>query len=174
MATTYELIKGETLTGSAASYTFSAIPSTYTDLCIRISGRTDQAAVISGGVIVKFNSSTSSYSKTSFQTTNSTSVTSSQSASQSSLVMLYTITGAGATSNTFGVCEMYIPSYTASQNKPSSFYGTGEDNTAVARSANYANLWQDTSAISSINLADGAGGNFVAGSSFYLYGIKKS
>jgi hypothetical protein len=171
---TYTLISSNVLASSAASVTFSAIPATYTDLCIRISARTDQAAVISGGVAVKFNSTTSGYSKTSFQTTNSTSVTSSQSSSQSSLVMLYTITGAGAVSSTFGSAEMYIPSYAASQNKPSSFYGTGEDNTAVARSAAYANLWQDTTAISSINLADSAGGNFVSGSSFYLYGISNA
>ncbi len=41
MPNTYELIKGETLASSAASYTFSAIPSTYTDLVVRVSARGD-------------------------------------------------------------------------------------------------------------------------------------
>ena len=39
MPNTYTLIKGETLTTAAASYAFTAIPSTYTDLVIRWSAR---------------------------------------------------------------------------------------------------------------------------------------
>ena len=48
MATTYTLITSQTLASSAASVTFSSIPSTYTDLVLRVSARTDNAAVSDG------------------------------------------------------------------------------------------------------------------------------
>ena len=63
MPNTYELIKGETLTGSAASYTFSAIPSTFSDLVLKVSARTDVNA--NDQIILQINSDTgTNYSKT--------------------------------------------------------------------------------------------------------------
>jgi hypothetical protein len=44
MPSTYTLIKGETIGSSAASYTFTAIPSTFTDLVLRISVRSTSGA----------------------------------------------------------------------------------------------------------------------------------
>jgi len=43
LPSTYTLIKGETLASSAASYTFTAIPSTFTDLVLRVSARRSAA-----------------------------------------------------------------------------------------------------------------------------------
>jgi hypothetical protein len=45
MANTYTLIASNTLGASAASVTFSAIPSTYTDLVVRYSAASCDAAV---------------------------------------------------------------------------------------------------------------------------------
>ena len=51
--------------------------------------------------------------------------------------------------------------------------GMTENNATTAYIANYANLWQTSSAITSISLQV-TGQNFVSGSSFYLYGISST
>jgi hypothetical protein len=70
---------------------------------------------------------------------------------------------------------MYLPSYLASQNKPSSFYYVNENNSTTAFrwlvNATAA-LYRSTSAITSIEFKPPATKNFVSGSSFFLYGIK--
>jgi hypothetical protein len=74
--------------------------------------------------------------------------------------------------NTFNSVEIYIPSYTASQNKPFNTFGVVENNSAAGGDTEidaWANLYRDTAAISSI--AINAYVNFVSGSSFYLYGL---
>ncbi len=79
--------------------------------------------------------------------------------------------GTSATSNTFASADIYIPSYLATQNKPVSIDSATENNATEAYRAATAGLWRNTAAITSINLE---GGDFVSGSSFYLYGIKNS
>jgi hypothetical protein len=79
------------------------------------------------------------------------------------------------TANTFSNSEIYIPSYTISQNKPISGFFVTENNSTAADAASIntaAQLWRNTAAITSITFT--AGSNFVSGSSFYLYGIKNS
>ena len=84
----------------------------------------------------------------------------------------FSMIDSGYTANIFSNAELYIPSYTVSQNKPlSSFQVTENDATAVMQVN--ANLWSSTSTISSVTLTTNAG-NFIANSSFYLYGIKNS
>jgi hypothetical protein len=78
-----------------------------------------------------------------------------------------------STSNTFTSGEFYIPSYLASQNKPSSTFITSERNATEAFIYVYANLFSSTTAISSFTLAP-VSANFVSGSSFYLYGISNA
>ena len=56
MPATYTLIASNTLSSSAASVTFSAIPATYTDLVLRWSSRTDNASVVDV-VLLEFNAS---------------------------------------------------------------------------------------------------------------------
>ena len=174
MPNTYTLISSNVLSSSAASVTFSAIPSTYTDLVILYSARTDLSS--SGDAVnIKFNgSSVAEYSYTTIRGNGST-ATSFRSSSDTRL----TITNAGAdgataTANTFGSVEIYIPSYTASQNKPSSVFAVQENNATGAFINPIANLWSNTSAITSIAFTSDNAANFVSGSSFYLYGIKNS
>lgn len=173
MATTYTLISSNVLTGSAASVTFSSIPSTYTDLVIRLSARSDRAAT-SNNLTMNLNGATTNYSVT-YLNQNGTTVASARS-SGDTYVYLGAIQGSTTTANTFTVSEIYIPSYTVSQNKPFSS-GTAYENNATSpyeQNAN-AHLWSSTAAITSITLKSGDGSfNFVSGSSFYLYGIKNS
>ena len=51
MPVTYNLIASNTLSSSAASVTFSAIPGTYTDLLLRITGRGIYAEKYSAAMI---------------------------------------------------------------------------------------------------------------------------
>jgi hypothetical protein len=173
MANTYTLISSNVLTSSAASVTFSSIPATYTDLVLRISARTDFADWYEN-TLVTFNGTSSGYSSTFLRAFGST-VGNGRTSSTTTLNPAYT-TSATATSNTFSSAEYYIPSYTVSQNKPISITNAAENNSTTQAANNAtAGLWSNTAAITSIKLENAFGpGNFVSGSSFYLYGIKNS
>lgn len=176
MATTYTLISSNVLTGSAASVTFSSIPSTYTDLVLRVSMRTDEAGQPNNDALLTFNGSTATnYSLTTVYGYSTTS--GSQRLSTQANIARNWVDAAGATSNTFASGEIYIPSYTVSQNKPISGIFVTENNASTASSAVIAanaGLWSQTATISSITITAQATTNFVSGSSFYLYGISKS
>jgi hypothetical protein len=87
----------------------------------------------------------------------------------------FSVNGASSTSSTFSNGELYIPSYTASQNKPIGMFAVTETNASDdAYKSVGAGLIRETGAISSIVLNLITGPNFVSGSSFFLYGIKNS
>jgi len=173
LASTYTLISSNVLSSSAASVTFSAIPSTYTDLVLRVSGRTDTAGQAIDTIQLQFNGTGgTAYSYTRL-TGSGSAAASSRGSSVSVINGYYVLDAATATANTFGSVEIYIPSYTVSQNKPLSIIGAQEDNNAAAYMAATAGLWTNTAAITSITVLNG-GGNYISGSSFYLYGISKN
>lgn len=172
MATTYTLISSNVLSSSAATVTFSAIPSTYTDLVLRMSVRTDNTGVTYNNLLVTFNGTSSGYSRTRVYG-DGASAASSRSSNQAYSIWTFGSDSADATADTFANNELYIPSYTASQNKPMSLFMAHENNTTTAYVTGQADLWSNTAAITSITL-DGNSSNFVSGSSFYLYGISKS
>jgi hypothetical protein len=171
---TYTLIDSEVLTTATASVTFSAIPATYTDLVLRCSTRGSQANA-NTTMYINFNGDSSTlYSWTYIQATG-TSASSSQLSGDTQLRAEKT-TSNNATANTFSSYELYIPSYTVSQNKPMSSINAQENNTTSngdwyidAR----ANLYRSTATISSVAFSL-ASGNFMSGSSFYLYGISNA
>jgi hypothetical protein len=171
MPVTYQLISSNVLGAAAASVTFSAIPATYTDLVLRWSARLDTT---SSEVDLRFNSdSATNYSSTRI-VGNGATASSSNVSSANILRFFESANYSTDTANTFNSMEIYIPSYTASQNKPfSSFVGT-ETNATTAYLVAQANLWRNTAAITSIVLDPISSANFVSGSSFYLYGIKNS
>jgi len=174
MANTYTLIEAQTLTSSAATVTFSAIPATYTDLVFRASIRTDDVTGSSNNIYVRFNGLTGNFSYTRL-ISNGATASSSRASSQSALLTYNAGADAAlATANTFSNLELYIPSYTVSQNKPISLFTVQEDNSTTAYIANIANLWSVTAAINSIVITQPGGANLVTGSTFYLYGIKNS
>ena len=173
MANTYTLISSNVLTGSAASVTFSAIPSTYTDLVLRYSGRVNVASYSANLTMTLNGSSSAVYSRTDVRADSST-ATSARTSSATSFSIRSIICGTSE-SNTFSTAEIYIPNYLVSANKAISTVGATEGNTSTAGTV-YQNmaaaLFSDTTAISSIALSSSA--DFVSGSSFYLYGIKNS
>jgi len=165
---TYTLISSNVLASSAASVTFSAIPATYTDLVVRLSVRGDNTGLI---LEMTLNSATSTYSNT-LLLGNGATASSTRNTGQAYLRAGY-VNPSGSTASTFSSGEIYIPNYTSTTNKPMSSLGITENNATTAYIANYANLWQTSSAITSISLQV-TGQNFVSGSSFYLYGISNA
>ena len=170
MANTYTLINSTSLSSSAASVTFSAIPATYDDVLVKISARCDVAAY-RDEIKLTFNSITSGYSRTSIEATGST-ASSERTSAAPSIRMEYP--AANATSNTFGSIEIYLPKYTASQNKPMGIDEVLEnDSSTQNKILGTAGLLSNTDAVTSIVLTP-ANGSFVSGSTFWLYGIKNS
>ena len=171
MANTYQLIASNTLSSSAASVTFSAIPNTFTDLVLKVSSRNNDTGT-SEGFLTQFNNDTSTNYSWRALLVGGGSPVSQGSANQTKIENRQA--GNGATASTFSSMEIYIPSYTASQNKPvSSFYAI-ETNVTDAYIGVEAALWRNTSAINTIKLFNNGSIVFVSGSSFFLYGIKNS
>lgn len=167
MATTYTLIDKAILTGTQASITFSSIPSTYTDLLVKLSARTDWSNGINAdGIVIKPNGSSSNMTAKRL-------LGSGSAASSDTNTGPIAAANASSTASTFGNGEIYIPNYAGSNYKSISTDGVSESNASTTYMGLFANLWSDTSAISSLEIA-GQNGSFVSGSTFYLYGIKNS
>jgi hypothetical protein len=171
MPATYTLISSNVLTSSAASVTFSAIPATYTDLVVKISSRSD-AAAIGNNIELQFNGDTATNYSTTTVGGNGATASSQNSSSNDHTAQFNGNTGANATATTFSNTEVYIPSYTVSQNKPIGGISASENNATTGFNAANAGLWRNTAAITSILI--NTSGNFVSGSSFYLYGISNA
>lgn len=175
MANTYTLIASNTLTSNATSVTFSSIPGTYTDLVVRVSARNTAPGTYEAFRIEFNGSSTAVYSNT-YALGNGSAASSGRDSNNSFISAPYS-NGNGATSNTFSSHEIYIPSYTVSQNKPLSVFSATETNASTANAAwtgITAGLWRNTSAITQITFVSPGGYDYVSGSSFWLYGIKNS
>jgi len=174
MPSTYTLIKGETLASSAASYTFSAIPSTYTDLVLRGSSRSSAANVRSDFYVLPNSETTSSTlgSRTTLRGFNGT-AGSSRASNTFPFSNIFDDNGDSSTASTFASWEFYLPSYAGSSDKVFSSFGASEDNaTNTVIVGVTAQLYRSSSAISSLTVTSLS--TFLSGSSFYLYGIKNS
>ena len=161
MAQTYTPIATTTLASPAASYTFSSIPSTYTDLVL-----VAQAAnSIGDGYYfgLQFNGDTATnYSDTSIYGTGSSAL-STREASVTRIIAGWTSLSAPTTL----VCNI--------QN----YSNTTTYKTALMRNANSAyregawvGLWRSTAAINSITVTSESTSSFLTGSTLTLYGIK--
>lgn len=170
MANTFTLISTITVgSGGASSIDFTSIPSTFTDLCLKVSGRMDNAAY-SNDIFFKFNSSTSTFTARYLQGTGSSSPISgsyAQFAGESN--------SASSTSSTFSNFEIYLPNYAGSNYKSYSVDSVTELNSATNNQLFLiAGLWSTTSAITSITLYSATSANFVQYSTASLYGILKA
>ena len=180
MASSRYLIASTTLSSSAASVTFSSIPSTYKDLVLKVSARQSSSVTTSGSLRLQFNRTSfdgtiTTYSDTTLLTWN-TSASSFAASNGYYPSMYFGDNAGGATANTFSNGELYIPNYTSAINKPLSWFGVQENNTStpIYSVATGAGLWRDSSAITGMVIGDAGGYNFVSGSTFTLYGLKNS
>jgi len=173
MPATYTLIASNTLSSSAASVTFSAIPGTYTDLVLRTSIRIATTGDTKDAVYILLNNDTTGNLTSNTRVQGEGSTASSGRSSGSSYAFSFVTDRDLATSNTFGSAEIYIPNYAGSANKVGGVFDVAETNATTGNWVGArANLWRSTAAITSIVLT--ADNNFMSGSSFFLYGIKNS
>jgi len=175
MANTYVLISSSTPTG-VSTVTFSSIPQTYTDLVLMASVRSPAASGDNLKMTIN-GSSSASYSTTllwGYGTSPGSNRTTTGGA-HGAYILIPEINAANYTANTFSPLEVYIPNYTITTNKQISFFEVAENNStslsAIQAGAGYIQI---SAAVTSITVTDYNSQNFVTGSSFYLYGIKKN
>ena len=174
MPSTYSLISSNTLSTSTASVSFTAIPSTYTDLMLRGSSRSSAANVRSDFYVLP-NSETTASNLGSRITLRgfSGAAGSANSANTFPFSNIFDDNGDSSTASTFASWEIYLPSYAGSANKVFSSFGASETNSSTTVIVGVtAQLYRSSSAISSLTVTSLS--TFLSGSSFYLYGIKNS
>jgi len=161
--------------GGASSIDFTSIPSTYTDLVIKTSVRTDRASGADGLRLRVGNGSVdtgSNYSDRYLQG-DGASVTSGSDTGATWLVAGISVAST-STASTFSNIEIYFPNYAGSSFKSMSVDGVSENNATTAYTNLAADLWSSTSAINTIKLLSANSANFVQYSTATLYGIKSS
>lgn len=175
MATTYSFISSVTVgSGGAANIEFTSIPASYTDLVLSLSLRSDRSAQRSG-IGLQFNNSSTSYQYRRLYNTGATAA----SDTDNTLGLVYAgeMNAASSTSNAFSSNFIYIPNYSGGNNKTvSSDTAVPTDDDTNFRLSLIANLWSNSSAVTSIKLfdADSGSAKFVQYSTAYLYAISNA
>ena len=169
----FTVIDHTELGAAASSWTATSISSSYDHLLVKVSARTDQAAVIAG-MSMQFNSATTDYSETRI-TVSSATPASSRKTGESILRAWGNACGANALADTFSATTVWIPNYANTANYKSFTSQTVLPNNSVADGNWYlmlgAGLWSDTSALSQIDVSMVSGDDFVQYSTFTLYGV---
>ena len=163
MAVQFTYVPIATATLSSSGYfTFSSIPSTYTDLVLVLNAGFTQTTA---DVIVQFNGdSGSNYSQTWMRGNGSATA----SGRVTSNTLIYLDYSGGSVASTINrVYTAHIMNYANTTTYKSLIFGA---NSATDWREQHAGLWRSTAAINSI-LVSTNGGSMVAGSTLSLYGI---
>jgi len=168
MAVTYEPLATTTLGSAAASVTFSSISGSYTDLVLVVNARSSRTAVSTAPINITFNSDTGSNYSNTFLFGNGSTTGSSRGTNANNI---YTGDMSSSASSYAGFANLLL--------SINNYSNTTTYKTTIAR-CNSANafaeavcgLWRSTSAINSITITEGSTNNWVADSTFTLYGIK--
>jgi hypothetical protein len=167
MANTFTLIASKSSpTDGTTTISFTSIPSTYTDLCLKMYMANDTGSWVDW--VIQFNTNTSSYSDRVIYTGNGTSISGTTDASINLRTPLSTDSWMNA--------EVYIPNYAGSNNKSVSFdqaWSRNGSGSGYTFTGSGAGLWANTAAITSLQIVT-TSGNMATNSTAYLYGIKNS
>jgi hypothetical protein len=171
MATYIQIATVAVGSGGASTIDFTSIPSTYTDLLIKLSAKTTRSGSFQANMTLSFNGVTTNLSSRILRGLD----TSANSYSAGSAIE-YSADGDGSTAtNTFGSAEIYIPNYAGSTNKSLSIDSVAEANETNQFNYFTAGLWSNTAAITQITISTkDAGATFKQYSTATLYGISKS
>lgn len=161
MPATYEPINTQTLGTAQASVTFSAIPSTYTDLVLVLNAK--KSTSDGGYLSLRYNSDTATNYSSTFMYGNGTQALSSRNTGET-----FGRIGNGSTSN-FESTIVSIQNYSNATTFKTSI---SRSNVSGIYTLSYVTLWRKTpEAITSITVLPDTG-NFTVDSTFTLYGIK--
>ena len=171
MATFEKIAFTEVGSGGASSIEFNSIQANWTDLCLKLSVKTNRSGTFQANMLIAFNGVTTNLSSRILRGLD----TSANSYSAASGIE-YSADGNGSTAtSTFGNADIYIPNYAGSTNKSLSIDSVAEANEANQFNYLTAGLWSSTSVITSIQITSkDAGTTFLQYSTATLYGIKKA
>jgi hypothetical protein len=165
------LISSNVLAASAASVVFSSIPGTYTHLRVIWVARADTAGVQQSNLNVRMNGDTAANYYGQEVRGNGSSATGIESLTQTSLEC-GRCPAATAIAGVAGVGEMMIPAYAATTFRKS-VTGVSHNpqlkTTTNLDTRTHGGFWDNTVAITSLTFI--CSGNFIAGTTFSLYGI---
>ena len=158
---TYALIESQVLGSATASFTFSSIPATYTDLVLVATPLTASPANFS----FQFNGDTgSNYSATGLAGNGSGTFSWRQINSTVPYLGYYSYSDTNQSNNIISIMDY-------SNTTTNKSFIARANNATVATEA-IAGLWRNTAAINSIKVLFTGGANFNSGSIFRLYGIQ--
>ena len=167
----YDLIEKVTVATATATVNFSTLPTTYKDLRVFISGRSDTSATrIRCYMTINNDTTTTNYIQYEwYQEDNSLGAEMNTSGSETRAIGV--VPAANADASTFGATELWIYGYTDT----SAYQGiSGWSGCPRRDSVGYdlwqtGNTWLNNSAVTNLSFYLGAG-SWVANSTFYLYG----
>jgi hypothetical protein len=171
MSNTFVAIQTVTVgSGGTTNIDFTSIPATYTDLLLKLSGRSSRSGTEMEEFRLTFNGNGSNYSERQLRGNGTTAVV--QAFSGASIQQLGQ-PAATASASVFGNWDIYIPNYAGSNNKSHLLDGVTENNASAAYAYLEAGLWADTAAITSIRIT---AGSYLAveHTTATLYGIKST
>ena len=158
----------------ASSINFNNIPTTtYSNLQLRIFGRTDRSGNTQDTISIRFNSdSGNNYSRHMLFGDGSGGPVSTDSATSANLMVVSRFSGATATSTRYGSGIVDIFDY-KNTNKYKIIKSLGGIDLNGSGEVYFASgAWMNTNAITSIQVISNTGSNFVQESVFALYGVK--
>jgi len=167
-AGSYDLLETQILSSSASSVTFTGLGSysDYKHLQIRMTARTDRAAEATESIKLQFNSDTGSNYAAHFLTGDGSSVDSLGLTNREFIFLVANATN--ATANAFSGNVVDILDFSSTSKNT-----TVRDLEALDSQIRLnTGFWNDTSAVTSIDLTPQTGANLLTGCRFSLYGIK--
>jgi hypothetical protein len=174
----YESIATVTAAGGETSLTFSSIPNTFKHLQIRGVGRNNTANTTADGIRIRMNASSATDYTYHNLIGNGSAVSATGSATGGTSGMFFesSVAGGGQTASCFGVIIFDLLDYASTTKYKTARVLSGVDTNAGTTSNSLAvqsSLWIQTTAVSSIVLIS-TSGQWAAGSTFALYGIKEA
>jgi len=167
LPSSYESIA--TVTPSGSDVTFSSIPSTYKHLQIRVLAKSTRSDASVDTMYLRFNGDTGSTYNVHTMTANGSSAQFSAYPG-TTIWGTWDLTDAQSQANTFAASIVDILDYSDTNKYTTTKAFGGSDKNGSGGIGLFSGLWRNTAAVSSIRIF--AEGNYVAGSSFALYGIK--
>lgn len=159
----YIALATTTLGSAASSVTFSSIPATYKDLIIVANTKTSRTAFDQDGLFIRLNGDTSNHSRVTML-------------GRQSEILSDTASSLGVplagNAGQLGTILIQIMDYSATDKHKTVLVRSNQNSPSVSGVVSAtAGRWASTSATTSVVLVPEAGPNFVAGSTFSLYGV---
>ena len=168
----YDLLETQVLSSSASSVTFTGLDSysDYKHLQIRLVGRVDTISTPSRNLFMKINGSTTNYDFHYLQANGSSVSSGSFGRTEPNiLVGIDSLTGLSAPANAFGASIVDILDFSNTNKNTTVRSFSGESGGRINL---VSGLYNQTTAVNSLEFFDSSTPQFVTGSRFSLYGIK--